>query len=340
MTVLENYSLENLNTFRLRSIARYFVVIKNDTDLIEAVYLSRKVKLPIFILGGGSNLVLPENLNAVVLKSEIKGKGTHHISNGIVRVALGSGEDWEETVNFCVKNNYAGLENLSGVPGTVGASAVQNIGAYGVEAGEFISSVETFDLTTLTKKIWLAKDCEFGYRDSVFKKPGNKKYFITKVNFDLRVGGQPRLSYRDLQDHFIGRTPTIKEAREFVIKIRKEKMPDLTVCGCAGSFFKNPVISKDHYEALIDVYPGVPKYALPDGRIKIPLAFILDHVCHLKGLKWGNLSLYEKQPLVLVNFGGGTVIDIENFAQSIFDSVKNKTNIEIEWEAEKVDFNK
>jgi UDP-N-acetylmuramate dehydrogenase len=340
MTILENFPLDNLNTFGIKCTARYFALVKNENDLVEIAFFLRNKKVPVFILGGGSNLLFPDGIvDALVIKSELFGRDMKTLSKAIVRLGVGSGEDWDSLVTFAIKNNLAGLENLAGIPGLVGATPVQNIGAYGQEVKNVISQVETFDLEKMTKKIWTAKECNWSYRDSIFKKTENKKYFITKVYFDLNVGGLPNLTYHELEKYFTNRFkrhPSLADVRLAVLDIRREKLPDVKEIGSAGSFFQNPIIGTNEFSELIKLFPDLPHYFLLAGLVKIPLAFILDKICHLKGLKYGKVGLYNNQPLVLVNYGGALSEEIERFANHIAEAVKMKTGIQIKWEAEKV----
>jgi len=339
MKLREKVSLQKLNTMRLASVANFLVTIENGNDLIEAVFFLRKNKLPFLILGGGSNLLLSETvLSAVVLQNEITSREMSVIDNNSVRVSFGSGENWDKAVAFTVKNNLSGLENLSGIPGTVGGAVVQNAGAYGVEIKEVVESVEVFDLTKMENKVILASDCGFGYRQSNFKTPEWRKYFITKVNFVLKANGPVNLVYKDLQEYFLGKTetPKLAEVRQAVLEIRQNKLPDLETIGSVGSFFKNPVVEGIDFLKLKERYNDLPSYQLPNGKVKIPLAYILDKICGLKGLRSGNVGLYEKQPLIICNFGDATAEEIRNLENKISVKVFEKTGLKIEREAEEI----
>ncbi|MFZ2038547.1 MAG: UDP-N-acetylmuramate dehydrogenase [Minisyncoccia bacterium] len=340
MTILENHPLDNLNTFGIKSTARYFGIVKNENDLVEATFFIRKKKIPFFVLGGGSNLLLSDTgFNGLVLKNEMVGRDLSQVGKGIIRLGLGSGENWDEAVIFAVKNNLAGFETLSGIPGTVGATPIQNIGAYGAEIKNVISQVETFDLENMSKKIWTAEKCGFDYRDSVFKRPENKKYFVTKVFFDLKQNGQPNLEYKDVKRYFENKVikhPTISSVRQAILEIRSLKIPNPKDLGNAGSFFKNPFIDNNFLNNLLKVYPDLPHFAMDNGKIKIPLAFVLDKICRMKGFRYGQVGLYEHQPLILVNHGEATSNDIKKFATIVADNVYNKTGLVIEWEVEEV----
>ena len=279
-------------------------------------------------------MINDEGYKGLVIKIDIK---------GVTGLKVGAGENWDDFVSQCVKNGLYGIENLSGIPGTVGASLVQNIGAYGVEVKDVIESVEVFDTETLTTKILSNKDCNFGYRDSIFKKPKGKKYIITYVTFKLKKEGKLNIEYKDVKNYFIekGIIPTLQEVRKTILEIRKGKFPDLSKYGTAGSFFKNPIIKKEQYEKLLKEYPSIPHYeiytasgGIDELNMKIPLAWILDNVCNIKGIRKGNVGVYEKQPLVLVNWGGATAQEVKKYAEEITILVKQKTGIDIEPEVQ------
>jgi UDP-N-acetylmuramate dehydrogenase len=202
-----------------------------------------------------------------------------------------------------------------------------------------VVAVETFDLEKMTKKVWVNKDCGFGYRDSIFKKEEFKKYFVTKVIFQVKQNAWPTLEYKDLKNYFVERNnlkPSLVEVRNAVLEIRKSKLPDWKTLGSVGSFFKNPIVTMEHYDAIKKIYPEITGYPIDSKKMKIPLGFVFDKICNLRGLKFGHVGLYEKQALVLVNYGGATISDIELFTDNLFATVKEKIGIEIEWEAEKV----
>ncbi|MEI6528172.1 MAG: UDP-N-acetylmuramate dehydrogenase [bacterium] len=340
LEIQENVKLNNYTTFRVGGSARYFIVVKNTADLEKVADFVRERCVPFFILGGGANLLVNDGGYAgLVIKNEIKGKEIIEVSENKVLLRVGAGEDWDETVEFAVENGFGGLENLSGIPGTVGASPVQNIGAYGAEVKDCIVSVDVFNLETGRGEVYYNQECEFAYRWSIFKKSGNKKFVITAVTFDLKKDNKANIVYKDLQKYFSDRKiakPSIKEVREAVLVIRGEKLPDLKTFGCGGSFFKNPIVEESVCVELVEKYPGLPAYNEMDGRKKISLAWILDRVCGLKGYREGAVGLYEKQPLILVNHGGANAGQIKAFAEKIAQIVREKTGVEVEWEVELV----
>lgn len=336
LQIMPNVALKEFTTFKVGGPARYFVAVKNTAELVEAVQFAKKNNLPFFILGGGSNILISDTgFSGVIIKNEIRGKKITAISDTQSELVAGSGEDWDEIVNFAVQNNLYGLENLSGIPGTVGASPVQNIGAYGREVSRVISRVEVLDTDTLTLNTLNNQACGFSYRYSIFK--NKKKYIITAVSFSLQLNGELDLAYQDVTNYFKDQKiakPTLVQVRQAILAIRSAKMPSLADFGLAGSFFKNPIITKEKYQQLLTQFPDLPHFPVDDLKVKIPLAWILDKVCQLKGYRENNVGLYQNQPLVLVNYGGATANEIKNFSEKIKKIVKQKTEIKIETEVE------
>lgn len=336
MKINENVSLANLNTFKIGGNAKFFCFVKNIEELKEAIFFARENKLPFFVLGGGSNtLFSDEDFEGLVIKMEMTGRDFEEKSKNEINLTVASGENWDELVNFAVENNFYGIENLSGIPGTVGGAAVQNIGAYGAEIGDSIIEVEFLDVSDMKTKTLSPKECLFSYRDSVLKKPKGKNYIVTKVIFSLKKDGELNTSYKDIREYFENKNTSkisLIDLRSAVISIRARKFPDLKIYGTAGSFFKNPTVNKNFYESLREKYPQVPSYPVGGENFRISLAWILDNVCGLKGFKKGAVGLYKNQPLVLTNFSGASANEIKNFANEIARTVKEKTGIEIEKE--------
>lgn len=316
--------------------ARFFCVIKNVDELKEAVLFSKEKDLRFFILGGGSNLIFPDNgFDGLIIKNEIKGIDIKDIDDNFRLVKIGAGEIWDEVVISSLNNKLYGLENLSYIPGTVGASAVQNIGAYGVEAKDFIEEVEVFDSKDFKIYTLSNSECLFGYRDSVFKK--KKNLIIFSVTYKLSKKFLPNFKYSELKNIFSNKTVdnfSAEDVREAVIKLRKSKLPEVSELGSVGSFFKNPVLLKEEHEKLLITFPNLLSFVVDENRVKIPLGFILDKICSLKGYKEGDVGLYEKQALVIVNYGKATSLDIINFSKEIKKIVKEKIGLEVEEEAE------
>ncbi len=297
-------------------------------------------------------LITDGEIEGVVVKIDIRGvewgyRGTdaernQHGSDTELVVA-GAGEKWDALAAEAVRRGLWGIENLSGIPGTVGAAPIQNIGAYGTELAEVLEWVEVFDMQSGAVKKLSNADCFFGYRNSIFKCLDGKAYVVTRVALRLSRDGAPNLEYKDLRERFMISdlgfrkekfTPT--DVRRAVLEIRSKKFPDLAVYGTAGSFFKNPIIPKEKYDELKKKFPDLPGFALKvnsqESMVKLPLAWILDNICGLKGFRKGNVALFERQPIVLVNLGGASAADTRAFAESILRQVKEKTGIDAAWE--------
>jgi len=348
MTIQENVKLAPYTTFKIGGPADFFCSVTSEDDVREAVEYAREKKIPFFVVGGGSNLLISDKgFRGLVILNEMKGVKYEKVNSkkekedkkeagGIVSAA--AGESWDGFVEYAVSQGFSGLENLSSIPGTVGASAVQNLGAYGVTAGQFIHAVRAFD-TREMKFVELSNaDCDFEYRDSVFKHEKGR-YVITGVDFKLEKGGKVNIEYKDLKEYFAGKkinAPTPREVREAVISIRANKLPDWKLWGTAGSFFKNPVISAQEYASLKEKYPGLPGFPEAGGKVKLALAWILDNICHAKGMMNGNVGTYEKQALVFVAKPGATAAEVVGLAQELMKRVKDATGVTIEGEVERV----
>jgi UDP-N-acetylmuramate dehydrogenase len=331
MNIQENVSLAKYTTFKVGGPAKFFCLIKKEDELLEAVKFAEENNLPIFVIGGGSNLLISDSgYSGLVIKLDIR--GIIFDSNKVIACA---GEDWDDFVQETLNKGFNGLENLSAIPGTVGAAPVQNIGAYGVEVSEIIEEVRVFDTKNHNFISISNKDCQFAYRDSVFK---NQKghFIVVSVTFNLKKDGKVNISYKDLGEYFDKKkiSPNPREVREAVIEIRNNKLPDWKKWGTAGSFFKNPIIGIQKYVDLKQHYPDLPGFPDCDGNIKVSLAWILDKVCNAKDLAVGNAFVYEKQALVLVAKPGASASDILELSRKIQDLVKEKTGIVIEAEVE------
>ncbi|HLP43967.1 MAG TPA: UDP-N-acetylmuramate dehydrogenase [Candidatus Nanoarchaeia archaeon] len=329
-SINSNERLAPYTSFRIGGPASFLIEADSEDVLKVAVEYAHHKILPIFVLGEGSNvLISDEGFKGLVIQVNIRGVEFPEPN----LLVAGAGEHWDDVVAMAVAKNLSGIENLSYIPGSVGATPVQNIGAYGTEIKEVIEWVEAFDPKTMSVRRLTNAECRFGYRNSLFKSGDGKHLIVVRVAFRLKENGAPNISYKDLALYFSGKhNPTITEVRQAVIDIRKKKLPDIKEVGTAGSFFKNPIISRDAYTALLKKYPDMPSFPTNDGKKKIPLAWILDKVCNLNGYREGNVGLYKTQPLALVNFGNGTANEIKNLAEKISNQVKEKTGIEIEWE--------
>lgn len=328
-------------TFKIGGPARFFVEIQDVAQLKEALLFAREKDIPFFILGEGSNLLVSDaGFLGLVIKMGIRGiewtdKG------GKVEVVLSAGEHWDDVVEQTVVRNLSGFENLSGIPGTVGAAPVQNIGAYGTELKDTLLWVEVFNMTTMTTKIISVDECACGYRDSIFKKPEGSGYIVLRVACVLKKDVQVDISYKDLREFFSTKdvaSLSVQDVRNAVLSIRKAKLPDLTFYGTAGSFFKNPIVSRDEYDRLRATYSSLSAFDLPDGKKKISAAWILDTLCNFKGYRVGTVGVYKNQALVLINYGNGSAQEIMNLAQTMCDCVKKNTRINLEREVVTIGF--
>jgi UDP-N-acetylmuramate dehydrogenase len=340
VNIEENISLQEFTTFRIGGKAKYFVRIKEINDLQIAIAFANSKKVPVFVLGGGSNIVMSDaGFPGLVIKMEITGIDINLEKEGSVIVSAGAGVDWDMFVQETVDQGLHGLENLSLIPGTVGAAPVQNIGAYGAEVKNTIEWVEALDIETGVMRHFTNEECTFSYRMSFFKTPKGKKYIITRVGFILQRNGELNTSYKDIAEYIKTNNVsevTLHNVREMVIDIRTKKLPSIKEYGTAGSFFKNPIITQKSYDKLLKEFPTMPHYPAGEGKVKVPAAWILDNLCGFKGYRDGDVGVYKNQALVLVNFGKATAADVKALAQKMIDCVKEKTGIELEREVEYV----
>ena len=334
MPIQEQIPLASYTTFKIGGNARYFCAVASEDELIQAVQFAQQKSLPTLVIGGGSNMLISDKgFDGLVIRINIKGIV---VRDGVV--SAGAGEVWDDFVAYAVDAGISGFENLSAIPGTVGASPVQNIGAYGIEVCDLIDSVRALDTTTMSF-VELSQDaCAFAYRDSLFKHQKGR-YIIVGVNFIANKNNAINVEYKDLKEYFKKEIEqksaiTALQVRNAVISIRAAKLPDWKQWGTAGSFFKNPIISEGKYGELKKTYPDMPSFAEPDGKVKIPLGWVLDKICNVKGLKNGRARVYEKQALVLVSEPGATAEEVSGLAHMLIDSVKEKTGIEVEGEVE------
>ena len=323
MKVSSNFSLQQYNTFGLDAMARDFIPISSVRQLQHCITSARR---PFFILGGGSNMLLTQDLNATVLYNKIVGKEIVKENKNYIYVKIGGGENWHDTVQWAVRSGYGGIENLSLIPGSVGASPIQNIGAYGVELKDVFHELAAIKLTDGKAQIFQHKDCSFGYRSSVFKSKLKGQYFITYVTLKLTKNPQLNISYGAIKIQLENiAAPTIEDVSNAIITIRQSKLPDPAVLGNAGSFFKNPVVSYELYHELKLKFPTIVAYELENG-VKIPAGWLIEQ-CGWKGKIIGKLGCYEKQALVIVNYGGATGIQLKQHALNVKKSVYTKFGI-------------
>lgn len=332
MILKEQFPLKPYNTFQIEASAKYWIEVNNIEELKE-FYASDYVKVaPRLILGGGSNILFTKDFDGLVLHSRINTIEVLEENPKDVLIRSGSGVTWDDFVAHCVKNGWGGLENLSDIPGSVGASPVQNIGAYGVEAKDTIESVEVFDLYNGTVSTFKNELCEFGYRSSIFKKQEHKHLFVTRVNFRLQKSPVLHTSYGKIEEELL-KLPiekrNIESLREVIIKIRSSKLPQTQELGSAGSFFKNPVVDETLLNTIQKDYPDMPFYKVDGNRFKIPAAWLIQ-TCGLKGFKMGNAATYHAQPLVIVNLGQAEGSEVVALSEHIQATIKQKFGIVLE----------
>ena len=326
MKDIQNYSLKEHNTFGIDTKCRRFIEFEDNDEAIEVAKILRESATPYIIIGGGSNLLLTKDFDGIVVRS-----GILHTRFLSPCVKFGSGEVWDDVVAYCVKQGWYGMENLSLIPGDVGASAVQNIGAYGVEAKDLIDSVEAVEIATGQAVTISGKDCGYGYRQSKFKQEWRNRYLITYVTYQLSTSFQPHLDYGNIRQELEKKgitEPTAQQVRDIIIDIRNAKLPDPKVMGNAGSFFMNPIVTKDKYETLAAQYPTMPHYEVDGSHEKIPAGWMIEQ-CGWKGKSLGRAGVHDKQALVLVNRGGATGAEIVALCDAIRKDVKNKFGIDI-----------
>lgn len=335
----EQVPLAPFTTFRIGGPARYFCRVASEDALLEAVRFSRVKGLPLFVLGGGSNLLVSDaGFGGVVVKMETRGIA-YGDRDGRTLVSAAAGERWDDLVEDTVKRALFGLENLSAIPGTVGAAPAQNIGAYGVEISQVIEQVRVLDTRSLEFLDLGKDDCQFGYRHSVFKRLKGR-YVITRVEFRLNRAGRVNLQYQDLAQYFAARgmaAPTLRQVRDAVVEVRGGKLPDCGRWGTAGSFFKNPFVPRPTFDKLRREHPELPGHPEPDGRIKLSLGWILDKICKVRGFALGNASTYEKQALVVVSQPGASAADVVKLTTELRRRVQEATGLVIEAEVEWVE---
>lgn len=329
MKVEMRKSLQDYNTFGLDVTAEQLIRVRSISELKKGI---EKNDQPLFILGGGSNILFTKDIQGLVLKNEIKGIEVIKEFKHSVHLSIGGGENWHQLVLWTIKHNYGGIENLSLIPGTVGAAPIQNIGAYGVELQDVFVRLTAIDLKTGKSKTYFRKDCAFGYRDSIFKRALKGKVLISRVVLRLtKAPHKINTSYGAIRSTLDERgitNPTIKEVSDAVIAIRSSKLPDPAVLGNAGSFFKNPEVSASRFNKLKKQFPNIVAYPLENGQYKIPAGWLIEQ-CGWKGKRIGNTGSHAQQALVIVNYGGATGSEIKAHAERVIASVKEKFGIQL-----------
>ncbi len=334
MQILEYHSLKKFNTFGIDISAKYFAEFSSIADIQEILSNPNHLKSKKLILGGGSNLLFTKNFDGLVLKNNLKGIELVKEDTDFYYVKSAAGEVWHEFVLHCIKKNYAGLENLSLIPGNVGASPMQNIGAYGVEIKDLFYELEAFSIADKTIRKFNKSECKFGYRESIFKHELKNKFIITSVTFKLLKKPLFNTSYGAIETELgaMGiKEKTIKTISQAVCNIRNSKLPNPAEIGNAGSFFKNPEVVKGKYEFLKIKYPEMVGYNLENGNVKLAAGWLIEKA-GWKGKNFGDAGVHKFQALVLVNYGNAKGNEIFDLSQKILDSVKEKFGVELERE--------
>ncbi len=328
MKIQHNISLKNYNTFGIDAIASRFTSVNSIAKLIDILTTEQNI----FILGGGSNLLLTNDLAPLTLHIDLKGIDIVDETDNDIFIKVQAGENWHEFVLWCIEHDFGGLENLSLIPGNVGASPIQNIGAYGVEMKDCFHKLNTIEIATQKSHVFTKDECNFGYRNSVFKNELKGKYIITSVIFKLtKKNHKLNASYGAIQTELEKRginSPTIKDISDVVIDIRNSKLPNPKEIGNSGSFFKNPVISTDKFQELKEKHQTIPSYKISEAEVKIPAGWLIEQ-CGFKGKRFGDAGVHEKQALVLVNYGNATGQEFYTLAVLIQQKVSEIFGIEL-----------
>lgn len=333
LVIQNNVNLKEYNTFGIDARARYFVRIEREQQLVELFSLQEYVHIPKLILGGGSNILFTKDFEGLVVFINIQGI-VENIDADQVIITSGAGVVWNDLVQYCVNREYAGIENLSLIPGTVGAAPVQNIGAYGVELKDVFRSCVAFDTYNVEFRTFNKQDCQFGYRESIFKGEEKGRYIITSVSLDLSTTAIINTSYGVIQSELDRRNigaPTIKDISKVVSEIRVNKLPDPATIGNSGSFFKNPIIDCTEFNEIQSAFLDIVHYPVRSDKVKLAAGWLIEQ-CGWKGLKVGNTGTWKNQALVLVNNGNATGAEVYEFSQTIIDSVEERFGVVLERE--------
>ena len=334
--IQEQADLTLMNTFQIRAKARYYVEV-DQVDTLKKIRQSDVFRdHKVMILGGGSNVIFTRDYDGLVIHPTLRGISVNPIGTGDqVLVTAAAGENWHDLVTYCVDHDIGGIENLALIPGNCGAAPIQNIGAYGRELKDVLEWVDTIDLATGSSHRFEAEECQFGYRDSLFKRPNGKKFFISSITLRLTAKNHIiEASYSGLNEElqaFAGRPLTIRDIYSAVVSVRKRKLPDPQVTGNAGSFFKNPVISKILFQKLQQEHPSIPFYIIDNQSIKIPAAWLIQQA-GWKGKQVGSVGVHARQALVIINLGGASGQEILDLSERIQQDVLHKFSIQLERE--------
>ena len=333
MIIRQNIGLLPYNTFRIPAVAKYFSTVRSPEELQEVLEAKPAQDQPVLVLGGGSNLLFTGDFDGLVIKNDMMGINMIREDEGYAYVQVGAGENWHRFVLYCVERKLGGVENLSLIPGSTGASPIQNIGAYGVEIKDAFHELEAFHLFDKEKVVFNLNGCEFGYRESVFKKKYRGEFVILSVTFRLFKKPRFNTSYSALQQELEKagvQEPSVQTVSDAVIRIRQSKLPDPARIGNAGSFFKNPEVDASTYQKLKKDF-GLPAYPAASGKIKLAAGWLIEQ-CGWKGYRRGDAGCYNKQALVLVNYGGATGQEVYALSQDIMESVEKKFGVVLERE--------
>jgi UDP-N-acetylmuramate dehydrogenase len=332
--IKENINLKTYTTFGVDAICRYFVELHLVPDFLELIHHHIYLSNQKLIIGGGSNLLFTKNFEGIVIKNSLKGIELVSENEREVLVKSAAGENWHDLVMYCIENNYAGLENLSLIPGCVGASPMQNIGAYGVEIKDVFEELEAYSLTSGKKQVFKKEDCGFGYRESVFKNKYKNQFLIASVSFKLKKHATLNTSYGAINTELAAMhisSPTIKDVSNAVIRIRQSKLPDPKQIGNAGSFFKNPEVSAEKYSLLKSQFDALVAYPLTNGNYKLAAGWLIEQ-CGLKGHEQNGAAVHDKQALVLVNKNNCKGQDVFNLSSYVLQKVFDKFGVQLERE--------
>ena len=334
MNVIENYPLIKLNTFGIDVRAKYFTSINTVNELIEIKKSEKFKDHELLILGGGSNILFTKDFNGLVILNNIKGKEIVDQNDDSIILKIGAGENWHELVMYCVDNGWGGIENLSLIPGNTGTAPMQNIGAYGVEIKETFVELEALEISSGKIVKFSNSECEFGYRESVFKNKMKNKYIILNITLELNKNPILNINYGDVKAILETKkieTPTIKDVSNAIISIRQRKLPDPKKIGNSGSFFKNPIIDINLLKLIEGKYPNVVSYKINENKFKIAAGWMIEKA-GWKGKKFNNFGVHENQALVLVNYGLANGKEIFNLSEKIILDIKEKFGITLERE--------
>lgn len=334
VSIREHISLLPYNTFRIEAFARYFAEVESVSDAIELFQSDIFQNNPVLILGGGSNILLTGDFEGLVMKNRLRGIHVVNEDSDRITLTVAGGENWHEFVLYCVDRDFGGIENLSLIPGTVGAAPMQNIGAYGVEIREVVEHVEAVEIATGRRRTFSNHECHFGYRESIFKQELKGKYFISSITLSLtRRNHRFNISYGAIADYLksagSSQDLSVRRISDAVIAIRRSKLPDPADIGNAGSFFKNPSVTADKYQMLKKEFPTMPTFPSENHQFKIPAAWLIEQ-CGWKGKTFGAIGVHKHQALVLVNYGGGEGRYIWDLAMRIQQSVREKFDISLQ----------